>query len=239
VNLSMGERVAAVVLAGGSGSRFGAAVSKVYVQLDGRPILAYALAVLHASPVVDDVVVVIREGDQSAWEAVAAKEPTDRVRAVVTGGDTRQRSEWAGISAIRDHVPDVDVVLLHDAARPFLTHGLVAQLVTPVATDVGAVPGLPVHGGLRDLDGRPVGVGDLIAVQTPQAFSLAALVTAYPAAIDAGFDGVDTAQTVQAHADVDVRWVRGDPRNLKITHPPDLDRAGALLPSWRDGRWAT
>lgn len=234
----MSGRVGAVVLAGGSGTRFGAGTSKIYVMLGGRPILAHALAVLHASTLVDDVVVVIREGDEVAWAAVADTAPTGRVRAVVSGGATRQRSEWAGITAVRDHTQGVTAVLLHDAARPFLTHDLIARLLAPLAAGEGALPAAPLDGDLVDVAGQPVDAAGLVAVQTPQAFPLDVLLAAYPRALDSGFEGVDTAQTVQSHADVAVRWIPADPRNLKVTHPADLARAEALLPAWRDGEWA-
>lgn len=234
----MSGRVVAVVLAGGSGTRFGAEVGKVYVTLGGRPILAHSLGVLHADPVVDDVVVVIREGDEDLWEAVHRDAPTDRVRAVVPGGSTRQRSEWAGITAVRDRVPGASAVLLHDAARPFLTHDLIVRLVGPAGAGEGAIPAIPLAGDLVDVDGQPVDTRDLVAVQTPQAFPLDVLLATYPRALAEGFEGVDTAQTVQAHGDVVVRWVPADPRNLKVTHPEDLARAEALLPAWRGGAWA-
>lgn len=231
-------RAVVLVLAGGSGTRFGADQSKVYVRLGHRPILAYALHALERSDVIDDVVVVVRDGDRAAYEVVAAAAPTTKVRAVATGGRTRQGSEQAGLDAAAAATPTADLVLLHDAARPFLTLDLLADLVGIVRrTGGGAVPAVGLLGDLVDADGLPVATGDLVSVQTPQAFPAAVLRDVYPRAAADGFEGSDTAQTVQAYADVAVTWVPGTQRNLKITHPEDLAIAEALLPAWDEGTW--
>lgn len=233
----MSGRVAAVVLAGGAGSRFGAGVSKVYVPLGGRPILTYALDVLHRSEDVDDVVLVIRAGDEADHAAASTLAPGDKVRAVVAGGATRQGSEQAGLDALAES-DDTDLVLLHDAARPFLTVDLIARLVDAARrTGGGAVPGVPLAGDLVDARGTPIDVADLIAVQTPQVFPLGVLRRAFRAAAVEGVEGVDTSQTVQAVDAVQVAWVDSGPRNLKITHPEDLALAEELLPSWDRGHW--
>jgi 2-C-methyl-D-erythritol 4-phosphate cytidylyltransferase len=226
------DRVIAIVLAGGSGSRFGAAVPKVLVDLAGRPVLAHSLEVLDRHPSVDDVVIVVREADQAAVNALDL--PRRKLRALVAGGATRQGSELAGIRAAQVVVGGLDprrvVALLHDAARPLVSPAVVTRVLQAVRDGAGgAIPGLAVPDSLVDADGRGVAADDLVAVQTPQAFPLGVLLAAYPAAAAGGVDGVDTAETVQAVSDVAVRWVPGDAENLKITHPADLARAEALL----------
>ena len=96
-----------------------------------------------------------------------------------------------------------------------------------------AIPGVEPQTDLVDLDGHRVSTVDLVGVQTPQAVPLDVLLATYPIAIDAGFDGVDTAQTVQAHGDSVVRVVPGERTNLKITHPRDLPAAEAVLATRR------
>lgn len=238
MSLTNAERVAAVVLAGGAGTRFGAGVSKVYVPLGERPILAYALDVMDTSEDVDDVVVVIRDGDRPAYDRVAAAVATSKVRAVVAGGDTRQASEWAGIQAVRDRCPGAGVVVLHDAARPFLTRHLIAQLVqTSRQHGSGALPARRLAAGAVMANGAPRPDADLVTVETPQVFPLQVLLAVYPLATAAGFDGVDTAQTVQTHSDLPIRWVDSAAPNPKVTHPEDLAAAEALLPAWARGAW--
>ncbi|CAN5353644.1 IspD/TarI family cytidylyltransferase [soil metagenome] len=234
----MSDRVAAVLLAGGSGIRFGARISKVYAPLGGRPLLAHSLQALGDHPDVDDVVVVIRDGDGPDYGEVAVLAPTAKVRAVVTGGASRQASEWAGIAAVRDLTPAVGLVMLHDAARPFLSRRLISDLVgTARGTRAGALPAQPLDGDLADAGGQRVRTADLVAVQTPQVFPLDALLSVYPRAMADGFDGVDTAQTMQAYSDIEVHCTAGGPRNLKVTHAVDLALAESLLPLWSAGGW--
>lgn len=229
----MSGDVVAVVLAGGSGTRFGAPVSKVYVDLGGRPVIAHSLAAFESHPDVDHVVLVVRAEDRGACAAVLADAASTKVRAVVDGGATRQASEWAGIEAVTALDLDDPLVLLHDAARPLTTPDLVSGLIAAARDGAGAIPAVGVTDDLVDPVGRRVTTDDLVAVQTPQAFPLHVLRRTYPAAIAGGFDGVDTAQTVDAFADVEIRWVASSAENLKITHPADLDRAEAILSARR------
>ncbi|HUG86674.1 MAG TPA: IspD/TarI family cytidylyltransferase [Euzebya sp.] len=233
MNIGATGRVAAVVLAGGAGTRFGADVCKVYVPLGGRPILAYSLDVMEASDRIDDVVVVIRPEDRPTYDQVAADVGASKVRAVVAGGATRQASEWAGIQAVRDRCPGALVVVVHDGARPLLTSQLIARLVqTSQQHASGALPARPLAAGLVAASGAPRPGGDLVAVETPQVFPLAVLLAVYPMAMAEGVEGIDTAQTVQSYSGLPIRWVPAGPPNPKITHPQDLPAVEALLPAW-------
>jgi 2-C-methyl-D-erythritol 4-phosphate cytidylyltransferase len=138
---------------------------------------------------------------------------------------------------------DDDVILIHDGARPFLTHRLVTALVDAAREVGGAVPGIPVTGVLWDLGDRArpqpaAAARSLRRMQTPQAFRARTLLAAYAAADTDGFDGVDTASTVERYTSLAIRVVTSDPRNLKITTPVDLEIARALVPSFIDGTWA-
>lgn len=226
----MNDRTAAVVLAAGSGTRFGAPVSKVYVPLAGRPLLVWSLAVMEDCAVVDDIVVVIRDGDQQAFERAVDGIRTAKVRTVVTGALTRQGSEWAGIQAVRDRCGDIGLVLLHDAARPLVTTELVDRLVRRArAGGGGAIPTCPLEFDVVDQDGRGVPTADLVAIQTPQVFPLPLLLDVYPRATSDGLAAVDTCQAVRTYTDIPVHAVDSGPENLKITHPEDLVTAEALL----------
>jgi 2-C-methyl-D-erythritol 4-phosphate cytidylyltransferase len=223
-------RVAAVLLAGGSGTRFGGPVPKALVPLGGRSVLTHGLALLDGHPDVGDVVVVVREQDREAVAASADARHAVKVRAVVAGGPTRQASERAGVQAAAALDPPPDLVLVHDAARALCPPDLVTRLVDACrGPAVVAIPGLPVEDLLVDDAGRPVAADDLVAVQTPQAAPLDVLLGAHAAAAAAGVEGLDTAETVRAVADVEVRWVPGDPANRKLTHPEDLAALETVL----------
>lgn len=228
-------RTAMVVVAGGSGTRVGAGRNKVLLPLGGRPVLAWSLTTFERSPVVDEVVVVTRGVDLDEVRRLVADRRCAKVRAVVEGGATRHASEVAGLDELAPAVEggEVAVVGVHDAARPLVDEELVARLVAAAQSGGGAIPGLPVPGSA--LLHAPVGeqprllpAADLRAVQTPQVFPAAPLLAAYRRAAAEGVEGTDTAETFHRFTDLDVRVVPGDPRNLKITYPADLQRAATL-----------
>jgi 2-C-methyl-D-erythritol 4-phosphate cytidylyltransferase len=224
---------AAIVLAGGSGSRFGAPSNKVYLPLAGRPTIAWSLRIFLADPRISPVVLVAREEDgaAAAGAVAAAGGPIE----VVTGGASRQDSELAGLRRVAERIADgrVDVVLVHDGARPLVTPDLVAEVLRVARETGGAVPGLPRPDLVAaDVDGRVAGPAPagLVAVQTPQGFRAAPLLAAYEAAARHGFAGTDTASCVARFApDLPVRRVDGEGRNIKVTYPHDLELATAVL----------
>jgi 2-C-methyl-D-erythritol 4-phosphate cytidylyltransferase len=210
-----------VVVAGGSGSRFGGL--KQFLQLDGRSVIAWSVSA--ARSVADGVVVVVPAdpgpaadgSDARAWGADA----------VVAGGASRAASVRAGLAAVPSAAT---VIVVHDAARPLAPPSLFAEVVGALsAGDVdGVIPVLPVSDTLKRVSGQVVEATvdrhGLVTVQTPQAF----MATALRAAHASGAETTDDAGLVEASG-ATVRTVAGDPRNLKLTHPDDLALARALL----------
>jgi 2-C-methyl-D-erythritol 4-phosphate cytidylyltransferase len=197
----------AIVVAAGSGARFGGA--KQFEELEGRRVVDWSLA---ASRSVADGVVLVVPADHEADEAPVAD-------AVVVGGATRSASVRAGLAEIPD---DADVVVIHDAARPFARPALFEAVVAAVRAGAdGAVPGVGLADTIkRVVDGRVVATLDrdeLVAVQTPQAFAAAALRRAHLS----GGDATDDAALVEATGGR-VVVVPGDPANTKITLRTDL-----------------
>ena len=246
---------AAVVLAGGSGSRVGAAENKVYLPLAGRPMIAWSLCAFVGAPGIDTVLLVVRAGDRAGAADVLAAEPGWPGCGLV-GGATRQASELAGLRpscAGRIESGRVDVVLLHDGARPLVSPALVAAVLRTAGKCGGAVPGLPrtdlgvaapdsvapdsvapesvaavPDAGFRALAG-PATAG-LVAVQTPQGFRAAPLLAAYEEADRCGFAGTDTASCVQRFApQLPIRAIPGEQRNIKVTYPHDVVLADRVL----------
>lgn len=222
---------AAVVLAGGSGRRAGLGRNKTLEELAGRPLLAWSVDVLAGE--VDRVVVVARPADRDE----IAEQVDGAVAAVVDGGPSRHASERAGLAA----AGDVEVVAIHDGARPMVSSDLVRRVLAVARTGAAAVPALPrtvpiahwdaPEGATILHDALLVARGSLVGVQTPQAAPADVLRDAFAAA-DAAGQGVptDTVEPILHHrGDVAVRTVAGDPRNLKVTWPADLDRVRHLL----------
>ncbi len=222
---------AAIVLAGGSGRRAALGQNKTLVEVAGRPLLRWAVDAFAQD--VDRIVVVARPADRAEIAAVLG----DAVDAVVDGGATRHASEQAGLAA----VGDVDVIAIHDGARPVVGRDLVRRVLAAAAAGDAVVPALPrpvpvAHWDAPDgatvlHDALLVDRRRLVGVQTPQAAPAAVLRAAFRAAADAtGPAPTDTVEPVLRHAsEVAVVAVAGDPRNVKVTWPTDVARAGRLL----------
>jgi len=234
----------AILLAGGSGTRLGTGDNKAYLDLDGHALLAWSLAAFERCELIDDVVLVTRPEDRERAHAVAAATNITKLRDVVAGGATRHESEQAGLDAIAASITDgtITLVAIHDAARPFVSGALLARLLDTAAARGGSVPGLPVGApslirtaGDDEADmvtSTLVDTSTLRRMQTPQAFHAAGLLAAYRAASAAGFHGIDTAETVEHHGDLEVVVVAGDPDNRKVTYTDDLAAATARAANW-------
>ncbi len=238
----MRPKVTAIVLAGGSGTRVQAEVNKVYLPLRGCSILEYSLETMDRSPLVSQIVLVVREADIDLAESCIERIRSTPVR-IVPGGRTRHHSEMAGVESVRGEIAtgETDVVAIHDGARPFTTADLLQEVLRTADLHGGAVPALTLEetlyrvesDGLQLLD--PLG---LRRVQTPQAFRARPLLEAFEASLQAGFEGVDTAETIERYSELEVRTIDGDPRNIKITFNEDLSMAEELALGWDRGRWA-
>ena len=225
--------VAVVILAAGSGHRVGAEVNKVLLPLRDVPVLVWSVRDALALPDVRRLVLVVRPEDRAAVEAAVAPHLGDREVLVVDGGATRHASEWAAIRVLETDIVagEVDVVAIHDGARPLAGVDLWAAVVAAAAEHGGAIPVVPVADLVR-ADLTPV-AGSLGAVQTPQAFRADDVLAAHRAASEDGFDGTDTAACVTAYRDVRIAAVPGSPLNVKVTFPEDVDLAVELSPAGR------
>jgi len=224
------HRVAVVVLAAGSGSRVGAEVNKVLLRVGDMPVVARSVRTACETPGVRRVVLVVRAGEQDAVQH--AVEPhlsaSGPEVAMVVGGATRHRSEWAALALL---APDIEagaigVVAMHDAARPLASRTLYQKVLATAARVGGAIPVAPLT-DLVAIDGSEL-PATLVGVQTPQAFRATELLAAHRAASADGFEATDTAGCLAAYADVVIGAVESDAGNLKVTVPDDLPVAEAL-----------
>jgi 2-C-methyl-D-erythritol 4-phosphate cytidylyltransferase len=223
-----GGTVAAVIVAAGSGERLAAGMPKALVPLHGRPLLTWALEAFVSHPEIGSVVVVV-----PADAVATVRAEVGGLATVVAGGATRQRSVDLGLAAVS---PDVDLVLVHDAARPLVDASVISAVVGRLRQgDPAVIPVLPVTDTVKQVDsaGRVVGTVDrteLRAVQTPQGFSRAVLLAAHRAAEQRGLTGVtDDAGLLEALG-VPVQTVPGAESCFKITTPYDLRLAHRIAP---------
>jgi 2-C-methyl-D-erythritol 4-phosphate cytidylyltransferase len=216
----------AVLAAAGRGERLGFERPKAFAPLRGRPLLAESLERLENSDWIDAIVVVAPDGWEEPAILLAEELGCGKVVASVGGGPSRAESVALGLAEIPD---DAAAILVHDAARPLVPDDVVQRVLRPLAEGWdGAVPGLPVADTIKRVaDGAVVETlprGELVAVQTPQAFVPSALLRAFRGDIASASD---CASLVEA-AGGRVTAVEGDVRLLKVTRPEDL----ALVESW-------
>jgi 2-C-methyl-D-erythritol 4-phosphate cytidylyltransferase len=220
-------RTAAILLAGGSGKRVGAEVNKVLLPLAGKPVFAWSLETIRSLPCVVQVLVVARPGDRSAVE------PELDGELLVEGGAERHDSEWSALQVLAPDIEagNLDVVAIHDAARPLAPRELWDAVVDAAQQTGGALPVHPLSEIIRR-DGSSV--DEAVGVQTPQAFRARELLAAYRAADRDGFKGTDTASCLERYGDLRIAGVEAPATNLKITFPEDVALAERVLQGLRE-----
>ncbi len=218
-------RIAGLIVAAGRGERLGGDIPKQYQQLGSETILARAARALLAHPGIDLVRVVIHPADQALYAAAVASLDDPRLLAPIPGADTRRASVLNGLEALAEDNPDL--VLIHDAARPFVSVKTIAAVIAALDAGSGAFPVLPVVDALwraeQGVAGSAVPRQSLWRAQTPQGFRYGAILAAHRTAEGDIADDVAVARA----AGLEVRLVPGEEDNFKITTPADLAKARA------------
>lgn len=221
---------ALVLLAAGRGTRVGHETNKVLLPLAGRRVLTWSLTWAREVASVVDVVLVCRADETETVRAVLDREAPGVPVRLVTGGETRHESEQAAFASLRTRIEDgtVDVVVVHDAARPLAGPGLLHEVIEVAREVGGAVPVLHEAGMVPLHDQASLETG-MVTVQTPQAFRAAEALAAYDLAAMVEFEGSDTASCIETFGSLVVHGVQGSSSNMKITFPEDLFLAERLL----------
>ena len=217
-------RVAAIIPAAGEGRRMGGPVPKQFLQIGGREILARTLEVFETCVVIDDVwVVVAAEQCAACQSTIVERYGFRKIRGVMAGGTTRQESVWRGLQQVTDAV---DLVVVHDGVRPFVTELLLQQTLDRASRSGAAIAAVPLKDTLKRVSTAgtveaTVPRERLWRVQTPQAFQHALLRRAFQHAWQQELQATDEAGLIEAlgHA---VQIVPGYEHNVKITTPDDL-----------------
>jgi 2-C-methyl-D-erythritol 4-phosphate cytidylyltransferase len=221
----------ALIPAAGRGQRMGLDHEKQFLPLEGKPLLAHTLARFEETPGIDRIVVIVPPGR----ETFCSKEIVEpwglrKVTHVVGGGETRQRSVTTGFRCLDE---DVEVVVIHDGARPFVTPALIRAAIDAAIKDGSAVTAIPESDTLKRVSGEGTVLEtldrrDLWRAQTPQAFRRPILQHALIYAAEHNLDTTDEASLVEALS-WPVRIIPGSIWNFKITSPDDLALAKLLL----------
>lgn len=243
-------RTAAVVLAGGRGSRMKSQVPKQYIDLCGRPLIYYALKAFEDSSVIDEIVLVAGRGEaERVRRGIVEKYGFSKVAAVTEGGAERYDSVNAGLACLAGgavsasggeravSVSMADYVLIHDGARPLVDQDIIARCADGAEKWGACVAAVPVKDTIKVAGGDGFAAetpnrSTLWAVQTPQAFSLSLIRSAYGVlmASEENRRGItDDAMVAERFLGAKVRLVEGSYSNIKVTTPEDIAVAEALL----------
>lgn len=223
-------RTAAVMPAAGTGARMNRAVPKQYLPLGGKPIIIRTLQSLERIPIIDAVFPVIDAGELEFFSKEAAAAGLKKTRPPVPGGTTRQESVYSGLKAAGE---EFEIILVHDAVRPFLEEEAVMEIIAQAELKGAAAAAVPVSDTLKRADEKgfitvTVPREGLWAVQTPQAFRRELILEAHETAIREGYRGTDDASLVERMGRR-VKIVEGSPWNIKITTPEDFVTAEGIL----------
>ena len=227
--MSSQPTVASVVLAAGSGTRFGHDINKVWLPLNGRHIISRSLTNAAANFKDARMILVINPADEEfARKALAADAMPTSIE-IVYGGASRHESEFNALQYLKPAIDagDIDIVLIHDGARPLATPDLFSAIADGAAHHGGAIPTIALD--VREMDSTRE--ESVARVQTPQGFKAQPLLAAYEKSVEEGFVGTDTAACMEEFfPEVKILAVPGDVFNFKITYPQDLAIAERLLP---------
>ena len=223
MNAPDNKDIAVIVVAAGSGSRFGGAVAKQFCLLGDRPLLMHSIDAFRNALPGCRVVVALAPEMRGVWDDLC-REYGYVSPAVTEGGATRAESVRNALAAVPD---DTHIIMVHDAARPLVSRAVISGVLAAAAEHGAAVPVVPVTDSLRRADtGMAVDRAPFRAVQTPQAFLADVLRRAYAAPLSPSFTAAASVVEAAGHP---VTMVDGSPENIKITWPRDIAVAAALM----------
>jgi 2-C-methyl-D-erythritol 4-phosphate cytidylyltransferase len=222
-------KIAAIVAAAGSGTRF-AEGGKTFYPLRGKPVLLWTLESLEAADEIAEIIPVVKRDQADRALRMIEEGGLKKAGRIAIGGLERQDSVW---NALRLLSPDTDIVLVHDGARPFATPGFIKGLIASLEGFDGVAPGLKPRDTIKEVSEEGLVMSTLnreklVAVQTPQVFRFGVLFDAYRKAMASGIYSTDDSALVEA-AGGRVKVVPGLERNIKITTPEDIILAEGFL----------
>lgn len=218
------KKIAVIVAAAGMGRRLGGPIPKQFMDMGGKPVIAKTLSVFEAMDEIDHIFIVTNEDYMVHCEELTKEYEINKITAIVKGGAERQDSVYNAIKEVRDRCPDVEYVLIHDAARPFVSCKVILNVLEGIVQRGAAVACVPMKDSLRHASAAgscAVDRSEYFAVQTPQGFKLREILHAYEKAYEEGYYGTDDASLAE-RAGIDVAIVSGDYANIKITTREDL-----------------
>ena len=220
----------AVIVAAGKGKRMGTEISKQFLPLCGREILAHTVEKFEKAEKIRDIVLVTGEESLQDVQEMAQEYGWEKIVSIVAGGKERHDSVWNGLQQV---AADTEIILIHDGVRPFVTEDILNISIETALEMGGCVAGVPAKDTIKVCDGENIAIATpdrnvLWQIQTPQTFQKERIVKAYEQAKEDGFVGTDDASFAE-HCGYPVKVIMGSYRNIKITTKEDLIIGEAFL----------
>ncbi|MCR5837918.1 MAG: 2-C-methyl-D-erythritol 4-phosphate cytidylyltransferase [Lachnospiraceae bacterium] len=224
------EKITAIILAAGNGSRMKSKTKKQYMEINGKPVIAHTLTAFELSEV-DSIILVTGKDEIDSCKEIVEKEKITKVEAIVSGGKERSDSVYEGLKTCTDS----DYVLIHDGARPIVTKELIGTCIEKMKEYKACVVGVPVTDTIKIADENEnikstPDRSTLWSIQTPQCFEYSLVKGAFDKMYnEGGVKVTDDAMVVEKYQDKKVKIIMGDYRNIKITTPSDIQIAAVFL----------
>lgn len=221
-------RPAIVILAAGSGTRFGHSTNKVWLPLGGKAVITRTISNAHEAFPNAPLVLVINQDDETMAREILQREIPDIPISITYGGSTRHGSEYKALLHLENSISavEIDLVLIHDGARPLATPNLYRKIAEVASKSGGAIPTTTIDPNEIDISHEK----RIVKVQTPQGFIAKELLEAYLLAEVDGFTGTDTGACVEKYFPaIRAKAVEAEISNIKITYAEDLALAEVLL----------
>ncbi len=224
----------AIILAGGVGSRMGVDRPKQFLMVQDKPIISYCLDIFQNHDEIDSVVVVVSEQWQDFVEEYAAKYGVNKIKGYAPAGKSRQHSIYNGLKCIDENVPDTDIVIVHDAARPLVSDQIISDCIKGATDYDGAMPVISVKDTVyQSKDGEEIGCllkrSELFAGQAPESFKFRKYFDIHNQVTDEEIGATAGSSEIAYRHGMEIRMVKGSERNLKITTIEDLETFETIL----------
>lgn len=218
-----------IIVAAGSGKRMNLDINKQYIKIDGKEIIAHTIDVFYNNENIDEIIVCIKKEEESFFKTEILNKYNFENIKIAYGGKERQDSIYNGLKKLDSNS---DIVLIHDGARPFVSHAIINNVIEETKDKKAVVVGVPVKdtikvvedGIVKDTPSRE----KLWSAQTPQTFEKDLIVRAYENAYKNNFYGTDDSMLVEFLGQ-EVKMVLGSYENIKITNPEDINVAKQIL----------
>lgn len=224
-------KTAVVIPAGGTGERFGSELPKQFVELQGKPLIVRTIEIFEKIEEIESIVIAVHSEWFTYTKELISKYKLQKVKDVVVGGKERQDSIYNALHS--KYIEDSEIVLIHDAVRPFLSEKLVHKIIESAEENGAVVLGSTPKDPVKEINAKAQVVktlqrNHLTITQTPQAFWTDIIVNAFEKAREVNYTGSDSSQLVEFNG-FKVTVIEGEDQNIKITTPFDFKLAELIM----------